>query len=140
MEEVLFNELIRSVYQMKEYELLAEARKLIKEQIDIREQCEDDEDFAYEYEYEMSLNDVFAAGLRLANQIIKNIVNENYKVTKIEKPEEPIDPKSKKHWCMCKKISAVAKDFDRTCCQCNGKDSYGVFENRPKELQKVMSD
>lgn len=40
-----------------------------------------------------------------------------------------------KHWCMCKEVDIVGKDFDRTCLNCGGKDAYGTSPERPESNQ-----
>jgi len=36
-----------------------------------------------------------------------------------------------KHWCMCEKVTGVARDGMSTCMQCGGKDAYKGSALRP---------
>jgi len=43
-----------------------------------------------------------------------------------------------KHWCMCTKLQAVARDGWSTCSICGGKDAYGKSKDRPRNKRKTV--
>ena len=45
-----------------------------------------------------------------------------------------------KHWCMCTKLKAVARDGWSTCSICGGKDAYGESRDRPPDKRKVLDN
>jgi hypothetical protein len=41
-------------------------------------------------------------------------------------------------WCMCEKVSLVARDMFATCAQCEGQDAYGTSKDRPADKRKKI--
>ena len=50
------------------------------------------------------------------------------------------DDMQNQHWCMCKKLKAVARDGQSTCSICGGKDAYGLSTERPDDKKKLKKD
>lgn len=114
------------VNELKEYQLLNKASVAIKHKID---STSDD-----------PINKCYIQGLITAKQIIDNIINENYKITKIEVPDDNTKHHHlEKHWCMCTTLTSIRRDGWSTCVQCNGQDAYGMSPNRPKGKQKIIT-
>jgi len=41
-------------------------------------------------------------------------------------------------WCMCTKVTLVARDGKSTCGRCGGVDAYGGSEMRPEKFKKIL--